>query len=130
MLFGIYLVENGVLDSDEFFEALKLQVRTRPQIGALAIQQGRLSVSQVFGILKRQCDFPDVSFGKIAVELGYLAPAELDRLVQEQALKVKPLRDILIEGNFLPAGIVQQHEFEYRRAMEHASAGKLEAVRG
>ncbi|HMO84754.1 MAG TPA: hypothetical protein PKC18_07535, partial [Lacipirellulaceae bacterium] len=70
MLFGIYLVENGVITCEEFFETLKLQIRTRPPLGGLAIEQRKLTAKQVFAILRQQCDSPADMFGELAVKMG------------------------------------------------------------
>lgn len=54
MQFAMYLVENGVITCEEFFEALKLQTRSRPKLGALAIKNRMLTCRQVFQVLEAQ----------------------------------------------------------------------------
>jgi len=51
MQFGLYLVKHGMITASQFAQALEAQLASRPQIGALAIETGKLTVKQVFGIL-------------------------------------------------------------------------------
>ena len=125
MLFGVYLVENGVISCEEFFEALKLQIRTRPQLGGLAVERRLLNIRQVFSVLRKQCDSPADLFGELAVQFGYLTPEELTQLIQEQQKRLKPFSEILVEIGILSADAVKQHEREFRRTMEHADEPEL-----
>jgi len=120
MQFAMYLVEDGVISCEEFFEAVKLQLRSRPQLGALAIESRRLSFRQVSAILRTQCDEPNELFGEIAVRLGYLTPEDLADLLAEQAAQAKPLLEVLVENHFLSADEAEHHYAEYRRCMKLA----------
>jgi hypothetical protein len=126
MLFGIYLVENGVISCEEFYEALKLQLRTRPQLGSLAIEKRLLSVRQVFAILRSQCDSTEDLFGRLAVKLGYLAPEALRQLTEEQSRRVRPFSEILVESGILSSDEVERHLSDYRQAMENADSAARE----
>jgi hypothetical protein len=125
MQFGIYLVDNGMITCEEFFEALKLQLKTRPQLGALAIEKRKLNVRQVFGVLRSQCDSPDDMFGELAVKLGYLTAEELALLLHEQSLRVRPFAEILVETGILSADAVEKHFRDFRRALEPADEAEL-----
>jgi len=121
MQFAMYLVDNGVINCDEFFEAMKLQMKTRPQLGALAMETRKLSCRQVFSILRAQCDEPNTLFGELAMRLGYLSEQELSDLLAEQAVRVKPLIDILAENDILSPEACDFHYAEYRRCMREAT---------
>jgi hypothetical protein len=125
MQFGIYLVDNGVITCEEFFEALKLQLKTRPQLGALAIEKRKLNVRQVFGVLRSQCDSPDDMFGELAVKLGYLTADELTQLLHEQAVRVRSFCEILADAGILSADAVAKHFSDYRRALEPVEEDEL-----
>jgi hypothetical protein len=122
MQFAMYLVDNGVISCEEFFEALKLQVNTRPQLGALAIETRRLTFRQVFSILRTQCDEPNTMFGELAVRLGYLTDQDVAQLLTEQASRALPIVEVLVENGFLSAEATEQHYAEYRRCMQQASS--------
>lgn len=127
MQFGMYLVENGVITCEDFYEALKLQLGTRPQLGALAIEKRKLNVRQVFGVLRSQCDSPDERFGELALKLGYLSEADLAWLLHEQSVRVKPFSELLVEMDVLTADEMEKHAREYRQAMEPAEEVELTA---
>jgi hypothetical protein len=120
MHFGMYLVDNGVITCEEFYEALKLHMHSRPQLGALAIQTRRLSFRQVFGILRSQCDSPNELFGELAISLGYLTHEDLTQLLAEQATRAKPFAQILVELEILRADQAEQHYNEYRQCLRGA----------
>jgi hypothetical protein len=121
MQFAMYLVDNGVISCDEFFEAMKLQMKTRPQLGALAIETRKLTCRQVFSILRAQCEEPNTLFGEIAVRLGYLNEKDLNQLLAEQAARATPLVEVLVENDILSPEACEFHYAEYRRCMRQAS---------
>jgi len=120
MQFGMYLVDNGVISCEEFFEALKLQLHSRPQLGALAIETRRLTFRQVFAVLRTQCDEPNELFGEIAIRLGYLTDETLAQLLDEQAARAKPLIEVLVDNDFISAELAEEHHAEYRRCLQLA----------
>jgi hypothetical protein len=122
MQFAMYLVDNGVISCEEFFEAAKLQLNTRPQLGALAIEMRRLTFRQVFAILRAQCDEPNTLFGELAVRMGYLTEDDVSKLLAEQASRAQPLMDVLVENDFLSPEMAEHHFAEFRRCMHHASS--------
>ena len=120
MQFGMYLVDNGLLSTQAFYKALKLQMRSRPPLGTMAIQTRKLTVKQMFVILQEQCDTPNQMFGEIAVRLGYLTNDDLNLLLEEQSRHMAGLRDILVEHSFLPADVIDQQYAAYRRSTRQA----------
>lgn len=122
MQFAMFLVENGVITYEEFFEAIKLQMATRPQLGTLAIESRLLTFRQVFSILRAQCDEPNVMFGEVAVRLGYLSEDDVARLLAEQVGRAHPMLDVLIENDFLTTEEAERQYAQFRRSMESSSA--------
>ena len=120
MQFGMYLVDNGLLSTQAFYKALKLQMKSRPQLGTIAIQTRRLTVKQMFVILQEQCDTPQQMFGEIAVRLGYLTSEDLTQLLEEQSQHMASLRDVLVEHGFLAAHVIDQQYAAYRRSTRQA----------
>jgi hypothetical protein len=118
MQFAMYLVDNGVLSCEEYYEASKLQQHSRPQLGALAIEARQLTVKQVFAVLSLQCDEPNTRFGELAVRLGYLTDDDISQLLAEQERRATPLLDVLVENDFLSADLAEQHYAEYRRCLQ------------
>jgi hypothetical protein len=118
MQFAMYLVDNGVLSCDEYYEAAKLQQHSRPQLGALAIEARLMTVKQLFAVLSLQCDEPNTRFGELAVRLGFLTAEDLTQLLAEQERRAKPLIDVLVDEDFLSAEDVEHHYAVYRRCLQ------------
>ena len=117
MQFGMYLVENGVITCEEFFEALKLQVRSRPKLGAVAIKNRKLTCHQVFQVLEAQCDEPLEFFGELALRMGFLTETDLAHLMGEQQALTASLRDILVEHGFISSAQADWFYSEYRNTL-------------
>lgn len=128
MQFGIYLVENGVISRDEFYEALKFQQNSRPQLGALALERRKLTMRQVFTVLRNQGDSPSEYFGELAVKAGFLTAEQLAQLVLEQATRSKPFAEVLVDLGILPRDAVNRYAREYRRSAENQEAPEFAAA--
>jgi len=116
MKFGLYLVEHGVITTDQFVEALKIQLASRPLIGALAIETGILSVKQVFSILRTQADMPHEMFGKLAIQAGFMTKDELMGLLFQQSVQEKPMPQVLTELKLVEAGDIEEQLAEFSNA--------------
>ena len=114
MQFGLYLVKQGVITSAEFVEALEHQFTTRPQLGALAIELGLLSVREVFFILRAQANDPKEMFGELAISESLLTEDELVGLLYRQSLRAQPIGQIVVELGFASADEIERHLTDYR----------------
>ena len=115
MQFGLYLVRKGAIAPEQFVEALETQLASRPPLGALAIEYQKLSVSQVFGILREQAEDVDSKFGELALESRLLSENELASLLYYQSVRVKPMVEIIIEKGFLNDEAAHELWRTYRR---------------
>jgi hypothetical protein len=83
--FGQYLIEQGVVDSDQLRAALKLMDEENRSLGELAEAGGILTAEESAKVnaQQRHCDIP---FGELAVEMGLLSEEQVDYLIgfQEQ----------------------------------------------
>jgi hypothetical protein len=83
--FGQYLIEQGVVDSDQIRAALKLMDDENRSLGELAEAGGILTTEEAEKVnaQQRYCDIP---FGELAVEMGLLSEEQVEYLVgfQEQ----------------------------------------------
>jgi hypothetical protein len=70
--------------------------------------------------MRQQCDAPADLFGELALQAGYLTPADLTSLVQEQAQRGKTFEDVLVELELLTPESLAEHYGEFRRAMQPA----------
>jgi hypothetical protein len=83
--FGQYLIEQGVVDSDQIRAALKLMDQENRSLGELAEAGGILTAEKAAKVnaQQRYCDIP---FGELAVEMGLLSDEQVEYLIgfQEQ----------------------------------------------
>jgi len=126
MQFGLYLVRKDIIDTNQFVEALRQQLASRPQLGTLAIESGKLTVKQVFQILREQNARPEELFGELAVEAGFITEEELAGLIYVQSLRVQKMVDILVEQGHLMANVADEHRAAYRK--ENQRTEKLQPV--
>lgn len=68
----------------------------RPKLGALALEEGKLTMQQVFSILSEQAT-SDEYFGEIAVRLGYLDSSALRELLWLQIERSPKLAEVLAD---------------------------------
>lgn len=95
--FAVQLYELGVISADEFAEAVSRQMALRPQLGVVAVRQGKLSEEQVATICKAQGKAGGKRFGETAVDLGLLTAGEVDELLTAQTEGLPDLLEILAQ---------------------------------
>ena len=89
-----------------------------PPVGQLAMEEGVLSARQVFKVLRCQSGIPHERFGDVAVGMGMMTPAELQRLLMIQWERKPPLADVLVALRILSQAQVDEELAAYRNEME------------
>lgn len=97
MLFGTYLVRTGVISPWQFVALVEMEQKSRPPLGHLALEKGKLSVKQIFRVLESQAE-KNIPFGRAAVQLGYMTEEDLADLLMTQSERVKSLETLLHEA--------------------------------
>ncbi|MBQ0041826.1 MAG: response regulator [Lachnospiraceae bacterium] len=82
-LFGKYLVDEGVITSDENRAIHEQMNQTRVKLGTIAVADGLMNQQQVEEINHLQTQ-KDKRFGDLAIEAGYLTEAQLDDMLSKQ----------------------------------------------
>ena len=118
MKFGLYLKKKGVITAEELVSAFDYQQSRMPPVGQLAMEEGVLSARQVFKVLRCQSGIPHERFGEVAVGMGMMTPAELQRLLMIQWERKPPLAEVLVTLRLLSASQVDAEMAAYRREME------------
>ena len=116
MWFACYLYEEGIITGDQFAQAVREQLSRRLPLGRLAIELGKLSLSEVMKILRVQADELEKSFGQIARELSYLTKEQLDLLLLAQEQQATPIGDIMLELGFIDRIQLVRETQNFRRA--------------
>ena len=98
MIFGEYLVEQSIIRPEDLARALELQKTDRVPLGQLALQKGLIDNKQLFRILSRQRkpEERNKTFGKLAVEMGYLTQEQVETLLERQTHTNRLLGEILV----------------------------------
>jgi hypothetical protein len=116
MQFAMYLVDSGVITCEEFFEVLKLQMQSRPKLGALAIKRRMLTCRQVFQVLEAQCNEPLEFFGELAKRMGFITAEQFSLLLGEQQTMTSSIRDVLVDnGRLTPPRLTGMKRSSARR---------------
>jgi hypothetical protein len=118
MKFGLYLKQKGILSADALVDALEYQQSRMPPVGQLAMEEGVLSARQVFKVLHCQSGIPHERFGDVAVGMGMMTPAELQRLLMIQWERKPPLAEVLVALKILSPTQVEEQLVAYRNEME------------
>ncbi len=94
-LFGQFLLEEGIIDPEQLYEALRYQQENNKVLGELARDEGILSAQQVGEVLDWQlCE--DRDFGEAALEMGLLDSDQLGNLLRIQRERRVYLGDALV----------------------------------
>jgi len=99
---GEYLVNRGIVQEADVYDALDYQQRNRVPIGALALKKKLLTMKQVMTVLNQQCDTNKL-FGEMAVQLGLLQEKDVEDLLEEQRKLCLPIGEILLKLNRIDA---------------------------
>jgi hypothetical protein len=104
MLFGEFLLGQGLVKEDELVSALDEQQQNKMPMGQMAVQKGFLDSKALFKVLteqrKRVRDAND--FGRIALEMGVLKQEQVEALVEEQNTTNELLGNLLVSKGILP----------------------------
>ncbi len=84
MMYGLDLVDRGVITAETLVEAIRYREQQRPPIGELAVRRGKMTMHQVFEVLKQQAEDKRI-FGEIAREMRFLTKRQLADLLLLQS---------------------------------------------
>ncbi len=104
MNFGEYLIEQSIIREPDLVRALESQKTDKVALGQLALQSGLIDNKQLFRILSRQRkpDEKEKSFGRLAVEMQYLNPEQVETLLERQTHTNRLLGEILVSQGVVP----------------------------
>ncbi|MBQ9765136.1 MAG: chemotaxis protein CheX [Lachnospiraceae bacterium] len=81
--FGNYLLQKNIINSSQLMQALQHRNATRNKLGALAVNAGYMTESEVEEIHNMQTRY-DKRFAEIAVHMGYLTTQQSEELLNLQ----------------------------------------------
>jgi hypothetical protein len=103
MLFGEFLLGQGLVKEDDLVSALDEQQKNKMPMGQMAVQKGFMDSKTLFKVLteqrKRVRDAND--FGQIALEMGMLKEDQVEALVESQNTTNELVGNILVTKGLL-----------------------------
>lgn len=96
-LFGKYLVEKGIISSNDYQAAIEKQLDVRVKLGTIAVAEGLLSETQVETLNKLQMQY-DRRFGDMAVEMVFLTQEQVEMLLKKQGNPYMQFLQVLLES--------------------------------
>lgn len=127
--FGIYLVHEGLIDAGQLVDALEAQQASLPPIGQIALEQGKLTVREVFRLVRVQSDLPHDRLGELAIAMGLLTRKELAELLLVQAEQAPSLWKVLVWQGVLSENEAEVALAKYRKQMEYRANPAAKAIR-
>lgn len=104
--FGNYLLEKGIITTEQLLDALREQSKVHLKLGTLAIHEGYMTAEEVDNVVIMQTH-QDKKFGELAIEEQYLTEAQVNDLLNSQKPDYLLLGQVLIEK-----GILSNVQFE------------------
>ena len=118
MLFGEFLLGQGLVEEDDLVCALDEQQKNKMPMGQMAVQKGLMDSKALFKVLteqrKRVRDAND--FGQIALEMGLLKQDQVEELVESQTTTSELVGNILVTKGLLSREQLVQMLREYDSA--------------
>ncbi|MBP0954266.1 MAG: chemotaxis protein CheX [Oscillospiraceae bacterium] len=111
--FGNYLLNHGLVTTDQLSDALARQSQTRAKLGVLAINAGYMTPEQV-DMVHMQQQKVDKRIGDIAVDMGYMTEAQVNELLKQQGLAHLQLGQVLVDSGYMTNAQFADALFNYK----------------
>lgn len=111
--FGSYLLNNGIVSTDDLAQAFEDKKHTRMRLGVLAINAGLMTSDQVEHVNVTQQSV-DKRFGDLAVELGYVTNEDVGRLLSEQPTDYLLLGQTLVNNGAMSNATFESAIVDYK----------------
>ena len=125
--FGHYLLNKGLLTTDQLKHALDQQKSTHVKLGVIAVDQGFLTSAQVEEIHDRQKK-QDKRFGEIAVDLGFLSNEQVEQMLAAQKNNHLMLAQAIVDSNYMTIEEFSNSLNDYKK-LHSLSDERFEAIK-
>lgn len=105
-LFSKYLIKEGKITEEQLEIVRNAQSSTRVKLGLIAVSEKMITEKQAEEINRKQAVM-DKRFGDIAVELGYLVPDQVSRLLELQGKPYMLLSQTFTDKRILTLGEIE-----------------------
>jgi CheY-specific phosphatase CheX len=107
VFFGQFLLNEGLIDTEQLNKLLSVSKETRVKLGVLAINSGLMTADNVNHVNELQGKM-DKRFGEIAIDQGYLTEPELELLLNVQSSEHLKLSQTLVDAKLMTIEEVAQ----------------------
>ena len=133
-LLGTYMVEKGLLDKSQVYDAYRIEDAKRAKLGVIAVSEKLMTVAQAEQVNTLQASM-DKRFGDIAVEKGYLTDAQFGRLLELQGNCYMSFLQAIVDEGYLSMDQIHSAEAGYQKEhgftendMEALKSGDMERM--
>ncbi len=127
LYFGKYLLDIGVLTEEVYNDIIEKNRTARVKMGMLAVNEGYMTPAQAEEVNNLQA-VQDARFGDIAIEKGYLTDEQVGVLLKKQGDSYLLFIQALIERELLTLEEIQKHLNHYKKS-ERFTALDLDAIK-
>ncbi|QOY35625.1 hypothetical protein AWH56_023615 [Anaerobacillus isosaccharinicus] len=111
--FGNFLLNKGIITSQQLNEVFQEEKSSHVKLGILALNKGFMTLEQIEEVNEAQMA-TDKRFGEIAIEKGYLNIDKLEELLTGQKTSYLLISQILLDKNILTMEQISKHLFNYK----------------
>jgi len=115
--FGHYLLNKGIVNSQQLNQVFSRQKKTRLKLGVLAVNSGYMTAKQVESVHQLQ-ETLDRRFGEIAIIKGFLSNEQLGDLLGQQKAEHLILAQALIDQGLMTMEQYQEEIGLYKETYE------------
>jgi len=123
--FGQYLLEKGLLSTQQLLIAIKLQKEANPPLGELAIREGFIDKSAASRINSEQ-QRTDMRFGELAISLQLMTEQQVSLLFHTQKEIKKFFGEIVVEQGFMTQSSLSE-QLETHGALKKLSLDHIDS---
>jgi len=125
--FGNYLLENDLIAKEELSEVLEVQDKARVKLGVQAVNLGYMAADEIDKVHAKQAN-QDKLFGEIAVEMEYLTEDELEEVLSAQKKEHLLMAQTLVDKGFMTLQELEK-AFEGYKAENQLSEEEFQALK-
>lgn len=111
LIFGEYLIHEGIITGQQLQDALNIQICRGCLFGEMAVEKKKMSSKEFVEVRKvqRSKEHPDKKFGEIASALGIFDESNIAEILKAQKDAQKKLGEILVEQKIMSEEELGKH---------------------
>lgn len=124
---GNYLIEKGLITTEQFRDLLVEQRKVRVKLGLIAVAEGLMTQEEADNVNRLQAVM-DKRFGDIAVEKGYLKEGQVESLLKKQGNAYLAFAQVLENQQLMSVEQLEQYLIDFQCEMQFTPSD-MEAIK-